>query len=191
MPIGALLSVMLRLVFFRQGPQDTPYSPLLTRALVPLAVVAQWLLFVQLTPTLSAGIQATSLILGLVVGVETVLRSRGLANRVSQTLGALLAAVILFDMAIYLPWVELVPVLIKVNADPSLLDKPDALVVPMGAALSFDLLFLWGFAVAAHIMREAADVRPLGGIALAALLVVIALLMMLCSATLSSGLGLH
>jgi hypothetical protein len=40
-------------------------------------------------------------------------------------------------------------------------------------------------------MREAANVRPFGGIALAGLLVSVALLMMLCSATLSNGLGLH
>lgn len=153
------LNAALRILVFRAGPQDFPYSPQLTQAVVTLAVVANYLVFVQLLPP------ALNLVTGLATAgsmalvMRGVLRNRGLESRSNQALNAWLLCSALLTLLMAIPFNQIGPPLMEqIKANPQLVSNPEAVKIAAGPALMIDLLFIWGFAMSVHIFRNAANV---------------------------------
>lgn len=165
------ISVTLRILFFRAGPQDLPFWPQATVGVAAAAVGANYLAFVQAVPGW------LSLLLGLIaVGTlvqitRAVLRGRGLESRSAQTLQALLGTTTLLTLALIPVTRELGPVLSQIAADPTLIEKPGAVVIPMGALWTALLLNIWNFAVTAFIFRHAVNLKMGGSLVLTLVLV--------------------
>lgn len=187
MPVAVLVTT-LKILLFRAGPEDMPYAPALPRALLPLAALASWLLFSLMLGPLPSALLAVVNVLGTVVATEVILRSRKLANRVSQTLSALLATGIILNLLMLIPATQLAPHLTALAKHPELLKQPDQLQLPQSAVLGVDGLNIWAFAVTAYIFRQAAGVRAMGGIALALVASVLVLVLVFFAATLMSSL---
>ena len=152
------LGVALRILAFRAGPQDFPYSPQLPQVIVPLAVLANYLVFVQALPPLMSLLMAVTAVAGLALVTRGLLRARTLDNRYNQTLSALLACSAILSLMLLPPFTQVAPVLLKVAANPQLMDHPEALQLPQGAAFLMNLLNIWNFAVTVYIFRQAANV---------------------------------
>ena len=157
-------SATLKILLFRAGPQDFPYTedPRLTRGCFAAAIAAGTLFFTLSMPLLQALL--ASIIAVAVLGMFTrmVLRLRGLDNRLPQTLNTLLALGTLLLVLLRLPVSVLMPDMLayvaQVNQDPSLLDKPDRIPqFPLLPSLLADLLSIWFVAVTAHVFRQAAN----------------------------------
>lgn len=176
MPVAALVTT-LRILVFRAGPQDMPYSPTLTRVLLSFAAISNLLLFGLLLPPLGAALMAVASVLGLVIATELILRPRGLTNRVSQTLSALLATGTIINLLMLIPASVLAPHLIELAKHPELLKQPNQLKLPSGPVLGVDALNVWAFIVSANIYRQAAGSRALGGIGFAILASVVVLVL--------------
>lgn len=187
MPVATLMTTF-KILLFRAGPQDMPFDPALTRLLLPLATISNWLLFALLLSPLHAALMAVASVLGLVIATEMILRSRGLADRVSQTLSALLAASALLNLLMLIPASQLAPHLAELAKHPELLKQPAKLNLPQGAVLGVDAINIWAFAVSAYIYRQAANARVLGGIGFALLATVLVLVLVFFIATLASAL---
>lgn len=187
MPVATVVTT-LKLLLFRAGPQDMPFSPPLTRLLLTLSALTSWLLFGLMLGPLPAAFMAVVNVLAVVLATELILRTRGLANRVPQTLSALLATGLLINLLMMIPASILAPHLLAISKNPDLLKHPDQLKLPQGAVLGVDGLNLWAFAISAYIYRQAAGVRALGGIGFALLASLLGLGLVLFAGTLLSAL---
>lgn len=181
MPTSFLQSIF-QLLLFRAGPQDVPYSPRLVRILVPLAVLAGWVVFAMMLPPATAVAMSVVNVLATVLVAEGILRSRNLAARSAQTVSALLATGIVLNLFMVYPAHVLAPHLAEVAKNPELL-KSGELQLPQGTVIAMDLFNVWQFALTAFIYRHAANVRIFGGIgfALLASLVVLTLVFMVAT----------
>lgn len=187
MPVATLVTT-LKILLFRAGPQDMPFAPTLTRLLLSLAALSNWLLFALLLSPLQAALMAVASVLGVVLATEMILRPRGLTNRVSQTLSALLATGTVLNLLMLIPASQVAPHLAELAKHPELLKQPAKLNLPQGAVLGVDAINLWAFAVSAHIYRQATNARVLGGIGFAVLASVLVLVLVFFVATLASSL---
>ncbi|TAM10577.1 MAG: hypothetical protein EPN72_08890 [Nevskiaceae bacterium] len=181
MPTSFLKSIF-QLLLFRTGPQDVPYSPQLVRILVPLAVVAGWIVFSMLLPPGVAIAMSVVNVLATVLVAEGILRSRDLAARSAQTVAALLGTGIVLNLLMAYPAHVLAPHLTELAKNPELVKTGD-LKLPQGAVIAMDVFNIWQFALTAFIYRHAANVRIFGGIgfALLASLVVLTLVFMVAT----------
>ena len=176
----------LRILLFRAGPQDFPFDPGLTRVLVPLAVLVNFMLAVISLPPVLAVISAIVAIGALSISTRAMLRLRQMENRYDQTFHALLATSTVLAALLILPTSQLMPQILQLAQNPDLMKNPEAMQLPPGAALLFDLLLIWNFAVTAHIYRHAASMRlPLA--VLVAMLISVGLLMFVGFATSTIG----
>jgi hypothetical protein len=166
------LNVALRILLFRAGPQDLPYSPQLTQVIAPLTVAANYLVFAQVLPALMSLAMAAAAVGGLALVVRGLLKARNLENRYLQAIHALWLCSAILTAALAIPFTEFAPVLLEMAQKPELLEDPGALQVPQGAALLMNLLNIWNFAVTVYILRSAAD----AGIGLSLLFAVFAAL---------------
>lgn len=188
---ATLFALAPRLLLFRAGPQDLPFSTQLTPWLIAFVVFANLTVTGQLLPlplvTLMAalGIAATGLV------THAFLRARNLVNRYNQTFNALLLSggVLLLLMAPLFTFA--VPMLKAITANPELLQQPDALMKlrpPVIVNLLLDLLFFWNFAITAHIYRHAGDMRMGGGVLMALVLLLFMFFMVMFGTALFGGL---
>lgn len=152
-------STALRILGFQAGPQDLPYAPRLTAPLLGLAVGSHLAIYLQLMTLGVALAMALAMVGGTALVVRTVLRARALDNRYTQTYHAMLATSTILTLLLLAPFSAMAPKIAQVAANPELLQQPDQLGVPRGAALLADILFFWGVAVTTHIFRHAAGVR--------------------------------
>jgi hypothetical protein len=165
----------VRLLLFRGGPQDFPYSPVLVPWLPAAFVIAYFLLF---RIVLSFGMSLVLAILsiaGLALATQLVLKARGFMNRFQQTFHSLCATGAVLTLASLPAMVSSAPILKEIARKPELLEQPGAVQVPPLAALALNALNLWNLAVYAHIYRHAVDGRIWTG-ALIALATVFAVL---------------
>ncbi len=173
----------LRILLFRAGPQDFPYAPSLTRVLVPVAVLINFVLAsVTLSPALALLSSAVA-VFALAASTRALLRVRQMENRYEQTFHALLATSSVLALAFTVPMMQLMPELMQYAQNPELMQNPEtAMKLPTGALMMFDLLLIWNFAVTAHIYRHAAGMRlPLA--VMVALVISLAMLMFVGFAT--------
>ena len=175
----------LRILLFRAGPQDFPFDPGLTRVLVPLAILVNFLLAAITLPPVLAIVAAVITVYALSFSTRTMLRLRQVENRYDQTFHALLATSSVMSALVILPTAKLKPQIMLLAQKPELMNNPDALLPP-GLALSLLLLLTWNFIVTASIYRQAAGFRmPLA--VLAALLISISLQVFVSLATSTIG----
>jgi len=151
------LNVALRTLVFRAGPQDFPYSPQLTQVVVPLALLANYLVFAQVLPAFMSLAMALAAVAGMALVTRGLLRSRGLESRYNQTFNALLLCGGLLTVLLVLPFSQIAPALLQLAQNPELMSDPEALQIPQGAAFLMNLLNIWNFAVTVYIFRAAAN----------------------------------
>jgi hypothetical protein len=180
----------LRILLFRAGPQDFPFDPGLSRVLVPLAVLVNFLLASVTLPPLLAVVAAVVTVYALSFSTRTMLRLRQVENRYDQTFHALLATSSVMSALVILPTAKLKPQILQIAQHPELVNNPETMLPP-GLALSLLLLLAWNFVVTASIYRQAAGFRmPLA--VLVALLISISLQVFvgLATSTIGSVFGL-
>lgn len=188
---ATLAALVPRLLLFRAGPQDLPYSTQLTPALIAFVVFANLTVTGQLLPLPLVVLMALLGVLAIGLVTRAFLRARNFANRQNQTFNALLLSggVLLLLMAPLFTYA--VPMLKAITANPELIQNPDALMKlrpPVFVNLLLDLLFFWNFAVTAHIYRQAGEMRFAGGVLLTLVLMLFMFLTVMFGTALLGGL---
>lgn len=184
------LNVALRVLVFRAGPQDFPYSPPLTQAVVPLAVLANYLVFAQVLPPLMSVVMALAAVAGMALVTRGLLRARQLENRSNQTINALLLCSALLTAALALPFSQVAPALLHLAQNPELINDPQALQMPQGPAFLMNLLNVWNFAVTVFIFRSSANIGTGMGLLIAVFAALaVGLLVIVCGSFAGALLG--
>jgi hypothetical protein len=133
----ALIKLFVDIVLFRKGPQDVPASPLLLGlCLLAYLLTGEAMLMMEET-LLRATLQVLLDAVILAGFVSVTLRFAGNAERVLQTLSALLAVDVLISIIAF-------PVMISLSSG-----------VERGGGYLLVMLMLWHLAVMAHIFRHA------------------------------------
>ena len=149
----SVLQKLLALMILKSAPQDLPYSP---QFAVQMAIVYIFSGLVVLQSTLSPDDMLGGLLLGLFVQLVfayLVLRALNRSARFVQTISAMLAVSILFNL---LSW----PVFIVV-ADAAATEGLKATM-----SLMFLLIISWEVLVKAYIFRHALEMKMLSALAL-------------------------
>lgn len=152
-----LLSVTVRTLLFRAGPQDFPFDARLLPPVIFIAVVANVMMFGQVMPAPAAAAMSAAMVGGLALVTRSVLRVRQLASRFQQTYIALLSTSALLTLALVPLFAQMAPALRLVAENPKLLETPDKLNLPQGIAFIMNVLNLWSFLVSAWIFRHATN----------------------------------
>lgn len=177
------LATTLRIIAFRAGPQDFPAGAAPLRHATIAAIVAGVLLFGQLVPWPVAIAMAAAGVAGLSWFTRTLLRLRGLDNRVEQTLGALLAGGALQALLMVPPLADLAPEVERVLRDPELLERMrSGAAGPIGSplvSLAINAIGWWNLFVVAHVYRHAANFGFGRGLLVAVLASVLVMLLVL------------
>ncbi len=156
--------VTMRILLFRAGPQDFPYSMALTQIIVPLAVLAE---FAQYRLTLATGpavVHALVSIAAMAGFIFLVLQMRGLLSRLQQTVNALFITGSALTLLLLPPLSAITPHMLRIAQNPDLARSEPLPALP---ALAVMALTLWGFMVAAHIFRHALNTNLAVGAAVA------------------------
>jgi hypothetical protein len=171
------LKLTLRILLFRAGPQDFPYSTGmgLTYACLALALLANTATAATAVSLPGALVTALVVVASIAAVVRGTLGARKLQNRFQQTFNSLLTTNALLTALMLPPFAQLAPAmktfLEAMAANPDLANHPEQWpAIPSGAALLVDLIGLWQIAVCAHIFRHAAEVKLFGGVLLSLLL---------------------
>lgn len=162
------LRVAVSLALFRSGPEEMPYSPRLTRAIVLAAVLVVVLMLSPVTPLPLAVATGVGGAAGMAVFLRRLLAGRGLINRFEQALASQLLVGVLFALAMWPAFAALAPLMQELMKDPQALEKigrgePLPVDPPAWAGLWSDVLFIWSLAASARINRLAAGLTPLSG----------------------------
>lgn len=177
-------AVILKILLFRAGPQDLPYSTELTRLLLPLAVAANYCVFALVLPVPMAVVMALMMIGGMALATRSLLRARQMPERYNQTFNALLATGAVLTFALLPPFSAVAPKLLTALQDPKVLENPEALDMPQGAVLLMNALNFWNLAVTSSIFRHAMNVNLLLGVLIALLVAFITLFAVMFGGTL-------
>ncbi len=153
--MSILFSRLIQILLLRQGPQDLPPGPS-----VLLATLTLYLLTASLSISLGDGGGSPTLLLLLATGlpmvlVWIVLRLKSRVSRWEQTLSALYGTSALLSLLS-------LPLNLQAGTEPA----------PPVVLLSL-LIFLWSFAVDAHIWRHALETSFAAGLAVAMILFMI------------------
>ncbi|HUS25052.1 MAG TPA: hypothetical protein VM369_08890 [Candidatus Binatia bacterium] len=167
----------LRILAFRAGPQDFPYSPRVTHATAGLMLIVSFLQYQLTLPAVQAAVQAAAATAAFAGLTWLLLSSRRLQNRATQTIGSLFATSALVALLLLPAFADLAPVMLRLAQDPQLAREE---TLPAGPLLGVLVLSAWNFAVTANIYRHALDTSRLAGVA-------IALLAVLATAVMSSA----
>lgn len=151
-------TITFRILLFRAGPQDMPYSQELTRVLLPAAVVANFWIFSMALPLAMSAAMALAMIAGVALITNTLLKARRLGDRFNQTFNALLATGAVLTLLLLPPFAQVAPTLVKATQNPQMLEHPENLELPQGAVMLMNLLNFWNLGVTAHIFRHAMNV---------------------------------
>ncbi|ULQ47083.1 hypothetical protein JN531_002075 [Flagellatimonas centrodinii] len=152
------LSVTLKVLLFRAGPQDFPFLPQWTRTVCVLGATPVFFVYaLALAPTLAL-IMATATVVGMALATRGILRVRKVEDRFTQTFQTLLCANAVLTALMAIPFAQVAPILLELAADPELatgaMAAPD---LPGGPVLLMNLLNVWNFVVSAHIFRHATN----------------------------------
>jgi hypothetical protein len=148
-------TVALRILLFRAGPQDFPYAPALTRAIVPATAAAWFLQYGLSLPPAAAAIHAFASIGAMAGFTFLLLQSRGFVARMRQTLDSLLLCDAALTLLILLPLSALAPHMVRIAENPELARTEPLPAVPAVLVMAVSL---WNFFVSAHIYRHALNV---------------------------------
>lgn len=178
--LAQAVTVTWRILLFRAGPQDLPYSLALTQRVVPIALLAE---FAQYRLTLGTGaavLHALVSVAAMTGFIFMLLQMRGLLSRLQQTVNALFITGSALTLLLLPPLSAITPHMLKIAQNPDLARSEPLPALP---ALLVMVLTLWGFMVAAHIFRHALNANLAVGAA-------IALLTALVTVSFASGFGM-
>lgn len=164
--LNQIAAITWRILLFRAGPQDLPYSHALTQWTVCAALLAE---FAQYRLTLAAGpalVHALVSVAAMAGFIFMVLQLRGLRNRIQQTVNALFITGSALTVLLLPPLSAITPHMLKIAQNPDLARSEPLPALP---ALAVMALTLWGFMVAAHIFRHALNANLAVGAVLALL----------------------
>lgn len=147
--MSILFSKLIQILLLRQGPQDLPPGPS-----VLLATLTLYVLSAALSLSLGDGSRSPTLVLVLATGlpmvlVWIVLRLKSRVARWEQTLSALYGTSALLSLLS-------LPLNLQTGAEPT----------PAVVLMSL-MIFLWSFAVDAHVWRHALETSFAAGLAVA------------------------
>jgi hypothetical protein len=165
--LNQIVAVTLRLLTFRAGPQDFPYTPQLVAPMPALTVSAYFLFWSRLLPPGGAVAIALAGVGALALVTYSLLSARGVANRFQQTYHSLLAGTSVLTLLLVPPAIVLAPAMQQILADPELLNTPERVQMPAAASWMVNVIQLWAFALYAHVFRHATDARLLVGVLIA------------------------
>jgi hypothetical protein len=169
---NAVLSATFRLLTFRAGPQDFPFSPTsgLTRTCVVFAIVAIALPELAVASPFAAVAFGGVLVLSLFIFTRVLLRMKKLENRFQQAFNALLCSIGALWLLALPAWAAVLPTINamqeKLIADPTLSQSPERLAalqaemqaaIPPGAAFMIFIIGIWQFAVTARVLGQSTD----------------------------------
>lgn len=174
----------LKILMFRAGPQDLPFSVDLTRTLMPLAVVANFWMFSMALPMAMAVAMSIAMVGGMAMVTNSLLKARKMTPRFNQTFNALLATGTVLTLLQLPPFSQVAPILVKATLNPKMLENPEALNLPQGAVMLMNLLTFWSLGVTAHIYRSAINVNFGIGILVAVLVAFAVWFLMMVSGSL-------
>lgn len=170
-----IITVTLRILFFRAGPQDFPYVQGLTLICTVSAAAANALVFSQVLPISMALAMSVAMVGAVALVTQSVLKARKFENRFQQTFNALLATTAVLTLALLPFFAQLAPQILEITKNPDLLNHPEAVTIPMAAVFFINLVNFWNFAVTAHIFRHAAGVNLWVGFFIAGLASIVVL----------------
>lgn len=162
--LAQAVRITLRMMMFRSGPQDFPYSNQATQLVLPLAVLANFLQFRFTLPPTLALVQAVVSLATLIAATLLLLQMRSLFNRAQQTANALLATNCAFTLLLIPVLMPIAPVLQEIASQPDAVEPTQVPGMPL--MLMFGLS-IWNLGVTAHILRNALDIKPWMGVGLA------------------------
>ena len=153
-PMTTLVSRLIGILVLRQGPQDLPAGPS-----VMLATLAGYMLVAAVSLTTGTPPASPTTVLLLATGLPmlltwVVLRLRSRVSRWEQTLSALYGTSALLSLLS-------LPLNLQAGAEPA----PPIMLISL-------VIFLWSFAVDAHIWRHALNISFAAGLAVAMILFV-------------------
>jgi hypothetical protein len=178
--LNQAIAVALRISLFRAGPQDFPYSPALTRLIVPLTLFAAFLQYRLTLPGMQAALHAVAWVGALAAFTYVMLQSRGVLNRLRQTLDSLFLIGAVMTLAMLAPLAAIAPHMARIAENPDLARTEPLPPLP---ALIVIAVSLWNFLITAHIYRHALNTLP--GIG-----AVVALLSAVVTVSLASAVGM-
>ncbi len=165
-----LILVIRDILLLRRGPQDLPYSPPTLAAVVTLCIVVQ----------IGAALIARQASLGGVLGgallwlcftlltLNLLLSMRGLRSRFVQTATALLSCTLVFA-------VISMPIALLAGEPPATPEQLTSLQLVLGT-IALPLL-IWKVVVDAHVFRHSLNLPFAGGVLIAVLWVIAALIL--------------
>jgi hypothetical protein len=165
--LSQVLNASLRILTFRAGPQDFPYAPRLGGRVAFLAAAVNVIVFGIAAPLPLAMVAVAATMAGLALVTHGALRARELSNRFQQTFGALLVTTTILNVLLLPALLQVAPLLRTIADNPQLMEHPESLRVPAGAAFLLNLVNVWSFAVSAPIIRHAVDARLWVGVLIA------------------------
>ncbi len=179
MPTQAFAAA-LRILLFRAGPQDFPYSKTLARTIVPLAALMLFLQYRLTLPILQAVVQALASLAVLAAFSFALLQRRGLLNRLRQTLDSLFLTDAVLILFLLPPLSAIAPLMVRLAENPELARTEPLPPLP---ALAVMAVSMWNFLVTAHIYRNATGTH----FGVGALMSLLSTLVTVSVATLISG----
>jgi hypothetical protein len=150
-----LLQLFIDIAFHRRGPEDVPSVPVLLWLVLGTATLVQLLSLLALNYAAGRAVIETVLHLALTLGAYVLLlKTRGLAARVPQTLIALLGTATLLGV-LMLPVVTWMYAGMQVNQVPPL------------ATLAFFVLLIWSIDISGFVLSRALGAHYVIGVLVA------------------------
>ena len=159
-------TVTARILRFRAGPQDFPYSAALTRTIVAATLITSFLQYRLTLATFPALVHAVVSVAVLAAFTWQLLRLRKLESRAQQTVNSLFITGSALTLLLLGPLAAIAPQMLKIAENPDLAATEPLPALPMLAVL---VLSLWNLAVSANIYRHALNLNLAIGVAVSLL----------------------
>jgi hypothetical protein len=181
---NAVIAATLRLLTFRAGPQDFPFSatPGLTRSCVIFAIVAMALPEMTISSAPGALIFGLTMVLAIFWFLRVLLRLRKLENRFQQTFNSLLCVISALSLLTLPARNAAAPTIRamqqKLVDDPTIGESGDRFMallndmqgaVPQAASFMISVIGLWQLIAVTRLLRHASDTTLIGSVGLTVL----------------------
>lgn len=154
--LNELFKVTVRLLQFRAGPQDFPFSLQLTRTVVLVSLGVSYLQYRLTLPPLVAVIHAIVTLAVLAGCTWQLLAWRKLASRTQQTINSLFATGSALTVLLLPLLSAIAPQMVEMAANP---DRVATQTLPTLPMLGVMVLSFWSLAVSANIFRHALNLN--------------------------------
>src|SRR5688572_10320488 len=158
--LNTVIRAMGEMLQVRGGPQNLPTSwPLLAAGSVALIGCSTLIFRLQGVQGTQPVLQALVSYAVLLASVQTALRVRNFANRLPQTMTALVLAGCFFSLVAWWPISVLAPHLPQMR-------EGSGTTAPLGPTLLMLVLGIWSLVVQSHVLRVAMEIRMLAAFGL-------------------------